>query len=214
MKQKVKAENFFRKEERERITQTIHDVESRTIGEVVVMVVDSSDPYHEADVMGGVILGSLLSLIATVLFFHSSIWFYIPLSLLFFFPSKFIFGKAPILKTVFINLRKKERAVKKRAVNVFYEKGLYKTKKNTGVLFFLSLLERKVWVLADKGIYEKIEQKTLNKFANIVSQGIKDDRACDALCGAIKEAGSLLAEHFPITPDDVDELPDEVITEE
>jgi putative membrane protein len=81
-------------------------------------------------------------------------------------------------------------------------------------LFFLSLLERKVWILADKGIYEKIEQKTLNKFADIVSQGIKDDRACDALCVAIKEAGSLLAEHFPITPDDVDELPDEVITEE
>lgn len=214
MKNKVKAEKFFGKEEREKITQAIHDAELRTIGEVVVMVVDSSDRYHEADVVGGVILGSLLSLIATVSFFHSSIWFYIPLSLLFFFPSKYIFGKVPILKTVFINPLKKEHAVKKRALSVFYEKGLYKTKKNTGVLFFLSLLERKVWVLADKGIYEKIEQKTLNKFANIVSRGIKDDRACDALCGAIKEAGSLLAEHFPITPDDVDELPDEVMTEE
>lgn len=117
------------------------------------------------------------------------------------------------MKTALIEVRRKEHAVMQRAVRAFYEKGLYKTKKNTGVLFFLSLLERKVWVLADKGIYEKIEQETLNKFAKIVSQGIKDSRACDALCEAIKEAGALLAQYFPITPGDLDELPDKVMTE-
>jgi putative membrane protein len=95
----------------------------------------------------------------------------------------------------------------------FYEKGLYKTKQNTGVLFFLSLLERKVWVLADKGIYEKIEQETLNGFAQTVSQGIKEGRACDALCRAIEDAGTLLARHFPVTPGDTNELSDEVMTD-
>ena len=99
-----------------------------------------------------------------------------------------------------------------RAVRAFYEKGLYKTKQQTGVLFFLSLLEKKVWVLADKGIYEKIEQDTLNRFSKLVSQGIRDGRSCDSLCNAIMEAGELLAKHFPITPDDTDELTDEVIT--
>ncbi len=76
-----------------------------------------------------------------------------------------------------------------RAVRAFYEKGLYKTRQNTGVLFFLSLLEHKVWVLADKGIYENIDQDTLNSFAQTVSHGIKEGRACDALCDAMKEAG-------------------------
>jgi putative membrane protein len=120
----------------------------------------------------------------------------------------------PILKTAFIGIKRKEDTVRLRAVRAFYEKGLYKTKKNTGVLFFLSLLEKKVWVLADKGIYEKIEQETLNKFARIVSQGIKDGRACDALCESMKKAGELLSRYFPITPDDIDELPDEVMTDE
>jgi putative membrane protein len=209
-----KADKFFNEEEKKRIEETIHDIESRTIGEVAVMVVDSSDQYIEAEVMGGVLMGSLLSLIVTISYLHSSIWSYIPLSFLFFFPCRFIFKKVPILKTTFIGIKRKEDTVRLRAVRAFYEKGLYKTKKNTGVLFFLSLLEKKVWVLADKGIYEKNEQETLNKFARIVSQGIKDGRACDALCESMKEARELLSRCFPITPGDIDELPDEVMTDD
>jgi putative membrane protein len=67
--------------------------------------------------------------------------------------------------------------------------------------------------LADRGIHEKIGQETLNKFAAQVSKGIADGRACDTLCEAIKEAGDLLARHFPCSHDDTDELPDGVITE-
>ena len=213
MKQNVKSKNFFKREELERITKTIHEVESHTIGEVAVMVVDSSDHYIEAEILGGIFLASLLSLVMTTLNFHSSVWAYISLSFILFFPSKYLFEKIPVLKTAFMGVKRKETAVMQRAVMAFYEKGLYKTKKNTGVLFFMSLLERKVWVLADKGIYEKIEQETLNRYSNMVSQGIKDGRACDALCDAIKESGELLARHFPITHDDTDELSDEVMTE-
>ena len=213
MKQKVKAEKFFKSEELERITKTIHEVESHTIGEVAVMVVDSSDDYIEAEILGGIFLASLLSLVMTTLNFHSSVWAYISLSFILFFPSKYLFEKIPVLKTAFMGVKRKETAVMQRALRAFYEKGLYKTKKNTGVLFFMSLLERKVWVLADKGIYEKIEQETLNRYSKMVSQGIKDGRACDALCEAIRESGELLARYFPITHDDTDELSDEVMTE-
>jgi putative membrane protein len=59
-----------------------------------------------------------------------------------------------------------------------------------------------------------MDQETLNRFANEVSRGIRDGRACEALSQAIQEAGVLLSRHFPITPDDTDELPDEVMTEE
>jgi putative membrane protein len=213
MGHKVKAEKFFSNEERERITKTIRNVESRTIGEVAVMVVDSSDNYGEAEILGGIFLAGLLSLLLTVLYLHSSVWAYISLNFLFFFPARYLFKKIPALKTAFIGIKRKETAVMQRALRAFYEKGLYKTKQNTGVLFFLSLLERKVWVLADKGIYEKIDEETLNRFAAIVSEGIRDGRACDALCDAMKEAGELLAKHFPITPGDIDELPNKIITE-
>lgn len=208
-----KAEKLFTKEERERIKETTCDVESRTIGEIAVMVVDSSDRYIEAEVIGGMLLGSLLSLIVTAFYFQSSVWSYVPMSLILFFPSRLLFMKISPLKAVFIGARRKHHAVRDRAERAFYEKELHRTKKNTGILFFLSLFERKVWVLADKGIHEKIGQETLNKFARVVSQGIKEGRARDALCEAIREAGELLARHFPKTPDDTDELQDDVMTE-
>lgn len=214
MRASSKAEKFFTAEEKEKLRATIHEAESRTIGEIVAMVIDHSDHYLEVEVLGGILLGSLLSLVLTLLFFHSSLWSYIPLSFIFFLPCWWLFMRVETFKKLFIGARRKEEAVRLRAEQAFFEKGLYKTKKNTGVLFFLSLLERKVWVLADKGIYEKMDQETLNRFANEVSRGIKEGRACEALSQAIQEIGVLLSKHFPITSDDTDELSDDVITVE
>ena len=208
-----KAHTFFTHEEKERIRTTTRLLESRTIGEVAVMVVDESDHYFETEVLGGVLIGSLLSLLMTASFFHSSVWWYVPLSFILFLPSRMLFRKVPALKTAFIGLHRKEHAVRLRALRAFYEKGLYKTKKNTGVLFFISLLERKVRVLADSGIHEKIGQETLDKFARHVSQGIKEGHGCDALCQAIQEAGDFLARHFPASDHDTEESGNDPITE-
>jgi putative membrane protein len=214
MKVYSKADEFFSAEEKERLKATIQEVESKTIGEIVVMVMDRSDHYIEAEVLGGVVLGSLLSLILSILFFHSSIWSYVPLSFMLFFPCWLLFKRVEAVKKLFIGMRRKEEAVRQRAERVFFEKGLYKTKKNTGVLFFLSLLERKIWVLADRGIYEKMDQETLNRFASEVSRGIQENRSCEVLSRAIQDIGVLLSRHFPITSDDTDELPDDVMTGE
>jgi putative membrane protein len=206
-----KADNFFSPEEKQRIKETILDVEQYTMGEVAVMVVDRSSLYVEAEILGGLFLGSFIALIATVAYLDSSLWFYIPLSFFLFFPSRLLFRRIGCIATAFIGKKRKETAVRERALKAFYEKGLYRTKGQTGVLFFLSLLERKVWVLADKGIHGKIEQQRLNRIANTVSQGIRDGRACEALIDAIREAGELLRLHFPAEPGNVDELPDDVI---
>jgi putative membrane protein len=59
-----------------------------------------------------------------------------------------------------------------------------------------------------------MDEGTLNRFADEVSKGVREERACNALSQAIEEIGVLLSRHFPITADDTDELPDDVITEE
>jgi len=208
--------------ENERIRQATVAAESRTIGEIAVVVVDHSSLYLEAEVIGGVFLSGLLSLILTEalfhasgsigdFFFHSTMWLFIPLAIVLFYPCRLLFKRVPTLKFAFTGKRRREKAVKERALKAFYEKGLYRTKDNTGMLFFLSLLERKVWVLADKGIHGKIHQNQFNKLAGIVSKGIRDGRSCEALCEAIKEAGDLLARLYPESGAHVDQLPDGVI---
>ncbi len=208
----MKADNFFNQQEKEEISRAIKSMETRTSGEIAVILVDQSDPYPEGEFLGGILIGGLLAFVAALWFFHGQIWFLVPLHFLFFLPLYLLFQKIPFLKTPFLGARRKEAAVRRRALQAFYEKGLYRTQQHTGVLFFLSLLERKVWVLADKGIYEKIKQETLNQFAGQVSAGVRDRLAGRALVQAIQGIGNLLAEHFPITPGDIDELPDEVMT--
>ena len=207
------ASAYFTAEEKAKIEEAIREVENASMGEVVAMVVDSSDHYPEAAVTGGVFLASAVSLTAAKLFLGSSLWYFILLQFILFFPFRFLLEASPFFKSLFIGPGSKEERVRQRALQAFYEKGLYKTRGNTGVLFFLSLYERKVWVLADKGIYEKIQQETVESFAKAVSQGMKEGRGCEALCKAIRDAGDLLSKHFPLEPGDTNELPNKVITE-
>lgn len=209
----MKATHFFNTSEKDAVEAVIRETESRTIGEVAVMVVDASSRYREAEVLGGITLGNVIALVCTVSFFQESLWWFVPLTVLFFFPCWFLFSRMPALKIHFTGPARRGTAVRRRTLQAFYEKGLHRTAQNTGVLFFISLLERRVWVLADRGIYEKITQDDLNGFARIVSEGIKHGRAADALIGAIGDAGRLLQRHFPIQPGDINELPDAVIIE-
>ena len=192
-----RAERFFTNSEKERIKEATAHSESCTTGEIAVMIVDESSQYHEAEILGGVVLGSLVAFVLTILFF----------------PAWFLFKVSHRLKILCVGNAREQKAVQERALKAFYEKGLYKTKENTGILFFISILEHKVWVIADKGIHEKIKQEALNRFARQVAQGIHDGRACDALVEAIREAGDLLVKHYPCGPGDVNELSNEVMFE-
>lgn len=141
------------------------------------------------------------------------VWFLIPLQIMYFFISKLIFYLIPGLKIFFLSENHKLHEVQERAFKAFHDHGLHKTRDETGVLFMLSLLERKVYILADKGIYEKINQETLDEFAKNISTGIKKNKGAEALAKAITGVGEILAKYFPAKPDDTNELSDEIITE-
>ena len=140
-------------------------------------------------------------------------WFLIPLQIIYFFISKLIFYLFPGLKRFFLSENRKLHEVQERAFKAFHDHGLHKTKGETGVLFMLSLLERKVYIIADKGIYEKISQETLDVFAKNISTGIKKNEGAVALVEAINSIGEILAKYFPSKPGDTNELSDGIITE-
>ncbi len=230
----VKSRHFFNDKDKEAIRVAVETAESSTSGEIAPMVVDHSDSYREAEVLGGVLLAGLLAFIISVLieyaavsagtaewggtnnnthFLHYGIyiWTYIPLVILFFFPSRYLFRRYPALKLPLVGRKRIEQAVRERAVRAFYEKGLYKTRDETGVLVFISLLERKVWILGDRGVDRKIPHSCWQGLARELSAGIRDDRACEALCAVINSIGKEMAVHFPRRPDDTNELSDQII---
>jgi putative membrane protein len=80
-------------------------------------------------------------------------------------------------------------------------------------LILISLLEHRVEVLADKGINEKVSAGTWDEIVHIITAGLKSGNACDGFCQAIERCGEILAQHFPRSPDDQDELANKLVTE-
>jgi putative membrane protein len=218
MKQKLRygmktpnAKTFFTENEKTRIREVVRRVEKGTSGEIATMVVDQSDGYPEAEVLGGFMVSGLAALVICLLIHHVTIWSYVPLVILLYFPVRFMFAAFPILKTPFINRKRMMLAVRERGVRAFYERGLYRTRDENGILIFISLLERKVWILGDRGVNRQISQETWEAHARELSDGIRAGRACDSLCRVIEECGRVLMESFPRKEDDTNELPDEMI---
>ena len=208
----TQAEAFFTEAEEQQIAATIGEVEKKTSGEVVAMVVAASDTYPEARLLAGLTLGGLAALLITDLFLGDSLGYFVPLLLCGTIGVSSLAKISPPLLRLFIPASRLEARVAERALRAFYEKKLHTTRDNTGVLFFISLLERKVWVLADSGIYQKISQETLIAHASDIATGIKQGQACNALCREIEAVGVILARHFPIKADDTNELSNEVLT--
>ena len=134
-----RAEEFFTSQEREQIRATVAQAEGGTSGEIATMVVDASDSYREAEILGAVLLSGLLAVVVAVAIHHVTIWSYIPLVVLLYFPCWYLFRLVPCLKLPFAGRGRIAEAVRERAVRAFYEQGLYRTRQETGILVFISL---------------------------------------------------------------------------
>jgi putative membrane protein len=93
----------------------------------------------------------------------------------------------------------------------FYSSGLYRTREANGVLIYLSVFEKRVVVIGDRGIHSKMGTQHWDAVRDRIIEGIKQGRARDGICAAIQGCGEALAKHFPHQADDVNELFDQVI---
>ena len=209
---KIQAKDFLSKAEKAKIRQAVAEAEKSTTGEIAVMVVDESDRYRDAEMLGALLFSGLISVILALALHHITVWFYIPAVTVLFFPFWHLFKLMPQLKLALVSRQRADGAVRDRAILSFYKKGLHHTKNETGILVFISLLERRVWILGDKGINEKIDPDFWGSLVGEITSGIRDGRALDALCAVIAKCGAELSRHFPGTPNDTNELPDEVIS--
>lgn len=101
--------------------------------------------------------------------------------------------------------------VHRAALVQFRARGLEATTGRTGVLIYIDMAERIAEVVADTAIYAKVTPDHWATTITALTDGIKAGRAADGIVAAIGLAGDVLAEHFPVSPDDVNELPDRMI---
>jgi len=97
-----------------------------------------------------------------------------------------------------------------RAANVFAMLKMHKTELRNGVLFYLSLEDRKFAILGDAGINAKVPDNFWDSVKEAVLEQFKQGNQAEGLIKGILMAGEKLKTHFPYQKNDINELSDEI----
>lgn len=211
------AQQFLSDEDRKKIIQAVRDAEQKTAGEIIPMVVSRSYSYPMADVIGGAVFAVPAALIlshfiGSWLWIGSrNSWLFLGILVLCFIIFYQCCKHIPWLKRLFISQREIDEEVEEAATIHFFREGLSRTRDENGILIFISVFEHRVWILADRGINRKVAKEQWDFIVRIITDGIKQKNQAEAICRAVKEAGQLLRDHFPIRPDDRNEIENLII---
>ena len=211
------AKAFLSDDERARVDKAVKEAEKLTAGEIVVMIISASYQYPMANVIGAAASALPLALILTPLvggwlwIGGQNMWLFLGLLTVFFILFHEVIKRVPRLKRFFISRKEIDDEVEEAAITNFFDQDLYRTRDETGVLVLISVFERRVWILADRGINAKVAEGQWDEIVKMITDGIKQKRPADAICEAVEKIGALLSLHFPIKPDDTDELKNLII---
>jgi uncharacterized membrane protein len=97
-----------------------------------------------------------------------------------------------------------------RAVYVFTSLKMHETAQRNGILIYIAMENRKAAVIGDKGIHEKVAPSYWNDELHLMLEAFKNNQHELGICRIVENMGRLLARHFPIRLDDVNELSNKV----
>lgn len=201
------ASPFFTDEAMSKIVGAVQAVEAKSSAEIVVSVHSRSDDYREVDLMAGLFLAVVT---LAVLIYHPAELDedLMPIETL----AAFVVGSvlvnkiAPLKRLLGSKKRLRERTLTAARAH-FVEAGVSCTRDRSGILVFISELERAVCVVPDVGIHpEKLGEGWKERIAALERAVAALD--APAFAAALQELGPLLGEKYPRREDDVNELPD------
>jgi putative membrane protein len=119
----------------------------------------------------------------------------------------FVCSRTDALRRVLTAKDFRAKAARTGAAAMFYEAGIANTSAENGLLIYLSLLERRLEVIADRGILKAVPALKWNN-AVFELKRIGRTPEPEKLIKAVRDLGAVLAEHMPPTGENPNELPD------
>jgi putative membrane protein len=213
----------------DKVSAAIAAAEGKSAGEIVAVATPISDSYHDVALHWALVplfavlawaawcpgcltwwyhllvgawqpdptLGQLL----TLLMFFAALKFTVALLLLKWMPLRLALTPAAT----------KHRRVRRRAVMVFKTAAERRTQGRTGILIYLSMAERRAEIVGDEAILAVTDEHTWGEAMEALIAEVKQGRPGDGICAAIDRVGAVLAEHFPRSAADTNEIPDKLI---
>lgn len=215
-------------EDHARVSAAIAEAEAKSDGEIIAISADQSDAYHDVGLHWAV-----LAMVAVLAFFaalpnqlvqwHDRIqgWSAEPglrelLTLLLFFALlKFLVVlfllKWRPLRMLLTPGSTKTRRVRRRAIMLFKTGAERRTIGRTGILIYLSMAEHRAEIVGDEAITRVTTPETWGEAMTALLAEVKQGRPADGIVAAVGIIGEVLAEHFPKSGADTNEIPDKLI---
>ena len=211
------------------VTAAVAKAERESDGEVVTIVAGRSDAYH--DVALHYALLAMLLVPAMIALLPQG-WIDRAAALTFGWNAEFTRGALMVALFVLLALaflivrlilaymplrmaltpgRTKTRRVHRRAIALFRTGCELKTRGRTGVLIYLSLIEHRAEIVADKAIADQVEPEVWGEAMAILVDGAKEGQPGRGMAGAVEKVGEVLKRILPPTVHDTNELPDRLI---
>lgn len=215
-------------EDHARVSAAISAAEQKSDGEIIAISADQSDAYHDVGLHWAV-----LAMVAVLAFFaampqqlvvwHDRLtgWSAEPTTrelltiLLFFALLKFLavlfILKWRPLRMLLTPGATKTRRVRRRAIMLFKAGAERRTIGRTGILIYLSMAEHRAEIVGDEAITKVTTPETWGEAMAALLTEVKAGRPADGIVAAVEIIGRVLAEHFPKTSEDTNEIPDKLI---
>lgn len=217
-----------------RIAAAVGEAESKADGEIVCVLARRSSEYRETPLAWACAAALLLPLIL-IPFGFGPAWLpgfaggwvaaqssavdaavaatltaYAAAQAVVFLTALLVFSLPPVRRFLTPVSLKRNR-VRNAALEQFVARGLHLQNGRVGVLIYASLAERQVQVLADQAIDAKVEPSVWKEAVAALSHGLKDGRPGDGFVAAVEICGRVMAQHFPSTGENPNELPNDLV---
>jgi putative membrane protein len=216
-------------EDRRKVSAAIAAAEAGSNGEIVAVATPISDPYHDVALhwaliplfavlawaalrptalvwwynflVGGWSPDPTMSQLFTLLMVFAALKFTVVLLILKWMPLRLLLTPAAT----------KHRRVRRRAVTIFKAAAERRTVGRTGILIYLSMAERRAEIVADEAILKVTDDSTWGEAMAALITAVRDGRPGDGIVAAVERVGAVLAEKFPCSAGDTNEIPDKLI---
>ena len=206
------ASSFFDDATRQATTAAIQAIEAVTSAEIVVTVHQRSGEYRDADLLWGIAAAALG--LAAILYLPQSFEVStIPLDLgVLGLVGSLASSRSPALRRLFTSRRRRAAATQRAARAAFYDLGVSRTSGRTGILVYVSAMERQVALVPDVGVPVEALGEGWGAVTAALQEAVARGSAdAGPFLAALARLGPLLEGPLPRQEDDVNELPDEVV---
>jgi len=213
----MSLKNRFTQQDLDRIKAAVRQAEDKISGEIVPVFVERSGVYTTANYRGAIALAAIVFLKIIVLDrYVPAFAIYDPLFIFLLVILGGLLGaiathKIDFLKRIMLSQTHMDQATRKRAESAFLEEEVFNTRHRTGIMIFVSFFEHEVMIMADRGISKVVDQKEWDKMVRNIIDKIRVGKVAEGIEAAILRCGEILLEKgFHKTPDDINELRDDL----